>query len=304
MNVIITGAGGFLGQALIQKLSNYKEFNVYALTSQHEKLRNELKNYSNITIYENRALIANNFSFSNRDILVNCAFPRVASGEEFAVGMKYIQETFSAAVRQGIGAIINISSQSVYNQQRESAAFEADPVSLDSVYATGKYATELFAEICCSNCYFCNIRMASLIGPNFNQRVTNRMIDKALETGKICVQDSKQYFGFLDIEDASNGILGIIKCPFEKWHQVYNLGSTKSYSLLEIATTISNVIENTIHQKIEIEVVNNTADVKLNTSLDSTLIQRLTGYQPLIPLAESIKRILNEKLKYREEIVG
>lgn len=296
MNVIITGAGGFLGQTLIWKLSNYKEFNIYAFTSQYKKLENELDYYSNLSVYDNRALITGNFSFSNRDVLVNCAFPRVTRGEQFAIGMKYIQETLSAAVRQGIGAVINISSQSVYNQQRESEAFENDPVSLDSIYATGKYATELLTEIICSNCFFCNIRMASLIGPNFEQRVTNKMIDKALETGKICVQNNKQYFGFLDVEDAANGILNIIKCPFEKWHQVYNLGSQKSYSLLEIATTISNVIENTINQKVEIEVINNAADVKLNTSLNSTLIQKSTGYQPLIPLDESIKRILNAKL--------
>lgn len=296
MNIIITGAGGFLGQALIMKLSAYKEFNVYALTSQYEKLKDKFKTYSNVTVCKNSELISGNFSFTNRDILVNCAFPRIARGEQFAIGMKYIQEILSVATEKGVGGVINISSQSVYNQQRETAALEEDPISLDSIYATGKYATELLTETICKNCFFCNVRLASLIGPKFDQRVTNKMIDKALETGKISVQKGEQYFGFLDIEDAAEGILSIIKYPFNRWRPIYNLGSKKAYSLLEIATTISDVIENTIDQKINIELIENGESAKLNTSLDSTLIEKSTGYQPSIPLDESIKRILNGKL--------
>lgn len=295
MRVILTGAGGFLGCALLRKLAAHEQIGVAALSSQCEKLKAEFGRYPGIELYKSDAVIRGEVCVSERDILISCAFPRLADGEHLANGLDYIKNTLKASTAQGVGAVINISSQSVYHQQRKYPAGEQTQVCLDSTYAAGKYAAEIFAELLCQDRPFCNIRMASLIGPGFDQRVTNRMVDQALRTGMLTVRNGYQQFGLLDVEDAADGILKILSITPDKWKTVYNLGGKAAYSLMDIAVAVSEAVEKRLHKKIQIEVVKD--DTSLNTSLDCTLLEKDTGFRQMISLEESIRRILEAKLQ-------
>ena len=98
-----------------------------------------------------------------------------------ADGLKYIQSVFEKSVEGNAAVIVNISSQSVYSQKRTEAATEETPVCLESPYAVGKYAVELMLESICrgSKTRYTNLRMASLIGPGFDQRIVNRLVRQA-----------------------------------------------------------------------------------------------------------------------------
>lgn len=296
MRVIVTGAGGFLGKSIVKKLVDDNQIEVLAITSQAKSLQKEFEKAKNLKVGTQEDVVLGKYKFDREDVLINCAFPRDAIGAEFAQGLEYISKTLRATVERGISAVINISSQSVYSSQRNSAASESDtPIVLETVYAVGKYATELLTEAICYQNVYTNIRMASLIGPTFNQRVTNKLVECALEKGEISVNTGEEKFGFLDIDDAVVGILKLAQLPRAKWKKAYNLGGRQAYSLLEIANTIAKVFRGEMDKTIKVKISSGTATV--NTALDNTLLSTDTGYQQTVTLEESIRRILKEKIK-------
>lgn len=292
--IVITGAGGFLGTALLQRLAAQADVEVTAFTFDFERERETFVRAENIVPLDNSE--AADFDYSQTDVLINCAFPRNAESAVIANGLSFIADVIRKAAADKIGSLINISSQSVYNPMREKPASEEDALYLETKYAVGKYASELLTNTLCADIPHTNIRMASLIGPAFDQRVTNKMVTAALETGKLRIVDNQQYFGYIDIEDAVSGILSLLTIPASGWHAVYNLGDTRTYTLKDIAETIVSVFRSEQGKQIEIEVA---ADDKiLNSALDGALLRNHTGFAPGITLEESISRILAYKLKH------
>lgn len=294
MNILITGAGGFLGKHLIKELSKEKRNQILAATSQYDILQNEWSGNENINILSNDMVFTRPEFLHNIDVFINCAFPRNTDGVQMAKGLEYIQKILELSVELEVKSIINISSQSVYSQVRKNAADEHTEINLESKYAIGKYAVELMTNSICKNIPHTNLRMASLIGPQFNQRVTNKMVDLALENGSLFVKKNQQLFGFLDVEDAVQGILLLLRIQPDEWDNVYNLGSEHVYTLIEIAEVIKAILEMDYGKIIEIHA--ETDDKVLNSAMDSSLFYKKVGFSQNYTLEESIRRIINEKI--------
>lgn len=296
MRIIITGAGGFLGKNLIQELIKWKHVQICAVTSQVEILKKQFAQAENMEFWPAETLSLAECGLNKEDLLINCAFPRRSDGEALARGLDYTFNILRMAVQSGIGGVINISSQSVYSQKRDLAAVENEtPVELESMYAAGKYAVELLTAAICDDIAYTNIRMASLIGPGFDQRVTNKLVDNALKNRKITIRAGKEKFGFLDVEDAVSGIVSLIRLPFRSWRPIYNLGGTEAYTLLDIANMIVDVFREELGINVTLDVL--AGESVSNTDVDSSLLTADTGYQQAVSLKASIRKILNAKLK-------
>lgn len=294
MKVIVTGASGFLGNELIIQLLKSKRNIIYALTSRPELLQKKWDGKKNILILEKNSIFNKAIKAEKKDVLINCAFPRDVQ-EDLAEGLEYVKDVIQTSVDIGVGAVINISSQSVYGTRREKYVTEADKIHLESHYAVGKFATELLTQSLCRNIAYTNVRLASMIGPGFDQRVTNKLIDIALEQGCISIKTGKQYWGFLDVADGAKGIISLLSLEPRKWKKIYNLGGEKAYTLLEIAETISLVLNKYYGIKISIKCI---PDEKIFSSgLDSSSLKKDTGFWANTSLEESILRIIQQKVK-------
>ncbi|MCM1132932.1 MAG: NAD(P)-dependent oxidoreductase [Ruminococcus flavefaciens] len=289
--IAITGAGGFLGTALMNRLVVRTDVLVYAFSFDFERSRETFVRGENIIPVDNSEV--GSFDFSDIDVVINCAFPRNAASDIIADGLDFMAEVLRKSAVSG--AVINISSQSVYNTHRTEPAKETDKCCLETKYAVGKYASELMNNTLCGNIPHTNIRMASLIGPKFDQRVTNKLVETALKTGKLTVNDDNQFFGYLDIEDAVSGILSLLEIPAENWKSVYNLGDSATYSLKMIAETIAEVVYEECGKTVEISL--QPADLTLNSALDGSLLEADTGFRPSVAFKQSIQRIVYEKLQ-------
>ncbi len=287
--IIITGASGFLGSNLLEKIKNDNRYQIYAFSQRQDELKKKIKG-DNIE-YKKRDDIFDE-KIINNSTVINCAFPRNDSGNGYANGLRYIQNVFKFSVHNNANRIINISSQSIYNTQRTYPATEDDIPCLDTPYSIGKFASELLLESSCDNydLNYTNIRMASLIGPEFEQRIINRLVRQAIESSSIKVDDDNQKFGFLDVEDAVNGLIAIIKNEKgHKWEKVYNMGSAKAYSLKEIAKTIEDVLSEYTHL--------NVTYIKGNKSycsaVNSDRFYREFGFCPAIDIRQSVEKIVH-----------
>lgn len=285
--IIITGASGFLGSHLVIRLRNDERYEVHALSSRPEALEEKMGG-ENVEYHYKDSLHSKMMKDS---IVINCAYPRNSIGTEIADGLKYTQIVFEKAVEFKATAIINISSQSVYSQKRTEMATEETPVCLESPYAVGKYATELMLESISrgSETSYTNLRMASLIGPGFNQRIVNRFAINLLNQNKIKIVRQNAKFGFLDIEDAITAIVSVIDYPNEKWRDVYNVGNALGFTVEEIYNRVSSAMNE------KMNVSNPTIEVgteEFSTAVSFERLNQDTGFIPTVDMKESIERII------------
>lgn len=285
-NLIITGASGFLGSNLICELQGRDDVFIHAFSSK------SVQNDENICYHDrNFAFTEQGRKLFSEAIVINCAFPRNTTGTQMADGLAYIRNLFEITAENHAKAVINISSQSVYSSVREVPASEDTPPCLDTTYAVGKYASELLLESICKNIPHTNIRLASLIGAGFNQRIVNKFIKQALEVNKLAVKENKKIFSFMDISDAVSGIIAMLDSDVSKWNPVYNLGTDNAYSLIDIAYTVSEVISEYENILINIETEHN-EDVS-NSSLCNDLFLSDFGFKAKTTLKQSVVKIYN-----------
>lgn len=290
--IVITGASGFLGSHLVERLKGDKRYEVYALSSCPDELREKIGG-KNISYLHKDIFSSSTAPVILKDaVIINCAYPRNSIGTAIANGLRYIQGVFESAVENGAVAIINISSQSVYSQQRTEAATEETTVCLESPYAVGKYAVELMLESICKGrkTAYTNLRMASLIGPGFDQRIVNRFVKQAYSGEVLQVVINDQHFGFLDIEDAVGAIISLIDREDIHWKTIYSVGTGKGYSVKEIADSIKRVFE-----KLGLNFPG--MDIKQDdkagwTTVDYHQINMDTGFKPVCSLEKTIHKIL------------
>lgn len=293
MKIVISGAGGFLGSHLIRELLAETEDTLVALTSKPDRLA-----------ASGRLLPVHRDAFrtidwATVDTLVHCAFPRNADGASLAAGMAYGSALLWAAVQGGVRAVINISSQSVYSQCREKPAAEEDGLNLESKYAVGKYASELLTEGLCSALPHTSLRMASLIGARFDQRLVNKFVLQALRGQDLNIAGGSQIFGFLDVRDAASGILSVLKSRPGGWKPVYNLGTDEAYTLADIAETVCAMSGEYGEKPVRFHL--EPSEAVQNTALNCSRMKEDFGWKARYRLADSVKWIYEESISARKE---
>ena len=286
MKIAVTGAGGFLGTELLRQLSEVADIKIYAFSFDFERKRDTYVKADNIISVDNSEAAA--LDYSDIDILINCAFPRNTDDEAFAEGLNFIQKVIEKAVNDKVGPVINISSQSVYSQKRTAPADEDFPIVLESKYAVGKYWSELFVNTVCRNLRHTNLRMASLIGAGFNQRITNKFAAKVIAGEQITISGGEQIFGFLDVRDAAAAIIKIALSDCE-WHEVYNLGTNNAYTLREIAEC-AVVVGNEIGFTAPEPVYNNFGEWQ-NSALDCSKFMKYFDWKPTYSMKDTMHQI-------------
>lgn len=288
--VIISGAGGFLGKHLIQEALK-QDISVFAITSHPDAL-----SFRDIEIIETDRFLSEGIALCDSDIFINCLFPTNADGIRMADGLSAVFQTISAAGKCNVGAFINISSQSVYPSKRTAPASEDTQLSLETPYAVGKYSSEAFCGEVFRGKPFTNIRLASLIGVGYEQRIINRMISQIIAGETLNVIGGMQRYGFLDVRDAAAGIIRMIKTDPDKWKKVYNLGPTGSYTLLELAEII---VQRMREYGFDADYnISEGADNR-NSAIDASLFMRDLDWRPEISVQQTVDDIIQNKTESR-----
>lgn len=284
--IIVSGASGFLGTNLI-KCALAAGIEAVAVTSKSSV-------QSGIATVDTEDYLLNGYPCGPEDVFINCLFPTNADGYKMANGLEKIYRMIIKAYECGIGTFINISSQSVYASKRLVPAKEGDSLCLETPYAVGKFSSEAFVNQVFWDRPHTNIRMASLLGVGYDQRIVNRMIDQALRGECLKVIGGMQRYGFLDVRDAAAGLVKLAMSNPKSWKENYNLGRNESYTLVDIVECIVEQMKQNTGMDILYTISEGYDD--RNSSIDTTLFMQEFEWKPEIGISETIAAIIKSKL--------
>lgn len=299
MKLLISGAAGFFGSNLLKCISKSNtSIEVVALSTQADSLNQMVAEYKYITAYSYEDL--DNIRHDDIDVFINLAYPRNDSSENLGAGMSSIYDSLRTIASWNIPNIINVSSQSVYGTTRTGLVKESDNVNLDSIYATGKYCFELICDSLFHNSRLIHVRMASLIGCGFDQRVTNKLVDIAIKNKAMQVKDNGTIYSYLDVRDAAEGLWVIsnkmldstFDCP-----RIINLGTESGYTLTDISSIIHKILLESYDMYTDVSFVDCEMTNKFTFQLDSTLLKQCFDWISSITIEDSLRSIIEHKLQ-------
>lgn len=296
--IFITGASGYLGHHLMDILDP-KDYQIWLYSRNKEKL-DSFRGSSGISCYDKEDYENGNIPFGFIDIIIHLGFSRSFTDfKEIADSLSFTADLFQKAMMAQVPAIINISSQSVYGREKHTPWIEGMQPAPVTAYAQAKYASELLLSnvkemwnhIDCTS-----LRFPSLTGGNGTfdrEELVFKLIDHAYHERKINITDGRQKLERLDVRDAAEAILQIMKKDPMEWRGVYNVGTNSYFVLSEVAEKIADIASHRFGFKPDV-VIDEQKSVEMNLFMDSTIFMKDTGWSPQRSMEDSINSIIDK----------
>lgn len=296
--VLITGATGYLGRNLIEKLNETGGFEIWAYGRNKNKTKNALQEEVKF-YFDKDDLEKGNIHFGNIDVLLHLGFARPHKSKSLiAESLKFTNELFTRAAMNHVPAVINISSQSVYGLETEPLWREEDTVCPSSPYAQAKYASELFLDSLNSlnnQLFYTSIRLGTLAGGAkglVKSDFLSKMTLQALGENGLKVVGGKQQMERLNIWDAVEGITRLLEVNPEKYKPIYNFSSGETHLLIDIANKIAELTaKNTGMEKVSV-VLDTSEDIQMKFGMDSSKFYELVNWKPQRTLDDTIESLI------------
>jgi len=290
MKILITGASGFLGKNIIEKLS--EESHTLILLSRKESLGKVAKNKSEIYFEEGDIVDLN--SLRNVKKKVSEKVGKIDQVLHLAAFVpKYLKEdNMPLAVRVNVGGTSNVletfgadlvgmvyaSTAEVYGMLRgEGTIDESFPTNPPSFYSAAKLEGEVLCEAYSQkkSVPISILRVATLYGPGdlIDRAVTN-FIRTALLGKNIEIQNGKNVRDYLHVQDAAQAFCKALEI---NKNGVFNIGSGSGTEIRKVAESIINIID----PKLMIAEKEN-SDKPSNFVLNIDKARKLLGFSPKI----------------------
>jgi UDP-glucose 4-epimerase len=152
-------------------------------------------------------------------------------------------------------------------------------------------------------------RLFNTVGPRQTGQygmVVPRFVEQALRGKRLTVYDNgEQTRCFCDVTDAVSAIIALAECP-EAVGQVFNIGSTQEVSITRLARTVLSLVNGAEPDAAAERSADNSElvfvpyerayepgfeDMRRRVP-DTTKIRELTGWEPKVPLNETLRRVV------------
>ena len=216
MRILITGAGGFLGSAVCEKLS--QNHILLALSRNFDKLclnSNIFCQNSEMAQYHK---LSNLFEQFSPDIVIHCSWIGGSSFSDTEAlsqtqNISYSVDLLNLCVKYKIKHFIGFGSSSEFGQQ-DKIFDEKTVCAPQSLYGISKYSFQLISENYCkkNSISYSWVRPVFTYGP---KDVTNRIIPKSiisfLRNEKLVLNECSSIVDYLYVDDFADAIFQIVE---------------------------------------------------------------------------------------------
>lgn len=250
LKILLTGADGFIGKYLVSKLKKLG-YDVTGISKRECDITNK-KVVKNLFKEKNFGIIFHLAAFTPQKLEEEKDFENL-----FSVNVLGTLNLLETSLEKGVKKFIYSSSSSVYNRQDISIPAKEEYVSPENIYGISKLAGENLCEIFRKKHKLktISLRYSSVYG--FGQKegsVLPIFIEKALKDEDIVIfGKGERTQDFIYVEDV---VEANIKSVFSKTEGVFNIGSGKETSMIELAKTILEVFSESKSQIIKKQVDN------------------------------------------------
>ena len=285
-NIIVTGHDGFLGSHLVPELQ--KKFNVIGVskTSHNQKITQLKKDICKISYLDFPEKI--NYII-HLAAITDPIYCQKNPKECFNVNVNGTQNILELARRKD-SKIIFFSTSHVYGIPKKLPVKEGDPKHPNSIYSDSKLDAEIICESY-SRTYGLDVsiaRLFSVYGPNSSSHlVVNSIINQLLKNKVIQLGNVNSRRDFIYVTDVIQAIKIILKTIHG--FNDYNVGTGKSYSILEICEILKKISKKNIPvESIKSKIRKNDLS---KIVCDPTKIQNL-GWNPKIGISVGLQKML------------
>ena len=285
-NIIVTGHDGFLGSHLVPELQ--KKFNVIGVskTGYSQKITQLKKDICKISYLDFPEKI--NYII-HLAAITDPIYCQKNPKECFNVNVNGTQNILELARRKD-SKIIFFSTSHVYGIPKKLPVKEGDPKHPNSIYSDSKLDAEIICESY-SRTYGLDVsivRLFSVYGPNSSSHlVVNSIINQLLKNKVIQLGNVNSRRDFIYVTDVIQAIKIILKTIHG--FNDYNVGTGKSYSILEICEILKKISKKNIPVKsIKSKIRKNDLS---KIVCDPTKIQNL-GWKSKIGISVGLQKML------------
>ena len=246
VKILITGATGFVGRAIIEALVKSDKYEIYGLKGKSFTTDfGESKNIKqiigcNISEYDTLKDVE---KIGQIDFVVHCAglahqFGEVPDEDFYRVNVQGTENICQLAAKLGAKQLIHLSSVAVYGDygQREvDEKFECRPV---GIYAESKLAAEKAAKEICENknIDLTILRLATVIGEN--DRVNTARLITSIDGGNfVWIGNGRNFKSLIYKKDVARAILRVLNDSKSNLTEIYNVCGGK-VSMKTVVETI------------------------------------------------------------------
>ena len=308
MKVLVTGAAGFIGFHLVQRLLGRGD-EVVGLDN--------LSDYYSVALKEARLaqVRSDRFRFVRMDLADRAALPALFAAERFdavvnlaaQAGVRYSVENPWAYVDSNVVGFLNVleccrhypvrhlvyaSSSSVYGGNEKTPFSEEDrvddPVSL---YAATKKSDELMAG-CYAHLYglkVTGLRLFTVYGPWGRPDMSPMLFASAILAGRPIkvFNHGDMLRDFTYVDDIVEGMVRVLDRVPQK-HEVFNIGCSNPVRLMDFISELERALG---REAEKIMLPMQPGDV-YQTYADTTKLERELGYKPGVMLREGVDRFV------------
>lgn len=313
-SIVVTGAAGFVGAALCQRLlaDGYKVVGVDSLNDYYDPAlkRQRVKQIQ-------KHVKAKNFTFKKLDLVNRPALVKLLKGvkpvsvihlaaqasvryglvnpvsylERNLIGHFNVLEAMRLA---GVGRLLYASSSSVYGANEKVPFSETDDVSHPvSLYAATKRADELVTEAWCHQFGLkaTGLRFFTVYGPWGRPDMSPMIFASAIMEGRAIplFNSGDLWRDFTFIDDIIEAVVRLMEAPEglkDKRHSIYNLGNQNPVRMDEFVRVMSGVLG----KKAKIKNMEWPATEVYKTYADTSALKKKVGWAPKTKLEDGLKK--------------
>ena len=313
--VLVTGAGGFIGSHLVEKLAFYGakirafvRYNSRGDTGLLSMLPQEIQNNLEIIAGDMRDLPAVLSAAHDVDVILHL-------GALIAIPYSYVHPTeviesnvlgtmnvLLAGRENGVRRIVHTSTSEVYGSAIKVPIDENHPLQGQSPYSASKIGADKIAEsfYCAYDLPVVTLRPFNTYGPRQSSRaVIPSIIIQALNNNSIHLGNLNAYRDFTYVSDTVEGFLRAAEVPSIEGKTI-NLGVGSEIQIRDLANEIVSIIGREVEIEVDAERLRPEKSEVTRLLSDNHLAKELLGWVPIINRREGLTKTIDWISEHRQ----
>lgn len=235
--VCILGGGSFIGSYVVRKILDENACNNLYLVCRSESYSQYQKYFGSekrVKIVKEDDFLLENI-YSRTDVLINFVGARANEDDDSIYNaIIFLFNQTQKIIKSNIPLIINISSQSVYNQLTDDVKTEQDKALVCNLYAFQKYLSEEYFRSIhyhSPDSKVISLRLSRVIGNSILGKKSSGFFSDIIEAfytkNGVSITNPNNKINLIDVRDVSGAIFHIIsQIPRDKLPEIMNIGGT------------------------------------------------------------------------------